>query len=63
VEFKKGRHLFHASDRASKVFFLQTGLVKVYHLSPGGLVTIFWFCSSGDLLGAARHWGFFSPAF
>jgi len=52
LEFKRGRHMFHARDRAAKVFFLQSGLVKVYHLSPGGLVTIFWFCSAGDLLGA-----------
>ena len=51
-EYKRGEHIFRAHDAANRVFFLESGLVKIYHLSAQGAVTIFWFCAPGDLFGA-----------
>jgi len=51
LQFKKGRHIFRAQDKATHAYFLQSGAVKVYDLNPNGLVTLFWFCLPGDLLG------------
>lgn len=51
-EYKRGEHIFRAKDLANRVFFLEGGLVKIYHLSARGAVTIFWFCAPGDLFGA-----------
>ena len=51
-EFRRGEHIFRAPDRATRVYFLESGLVKIYTLSPRGAVTIFWFCVPGDLFGA-----------
>jgi CRP/FNR family cyclic AMP-dependent transcriptional regulator len=51
-EYRRGEHVFHATDAANRVFFLATGLVRIYHLSPGGALTIFWFCEPGDMFGA-----------
>lgn len=51
-DYRRGEHVFRASDPATRVFFLESGLVKIYHLSPGGAATIFWFCAPGELFGA-----------
>lgn len=51
-EYRRGSHVFRASDAGSGVFFLERGVVKIYHLSAQGDVTIFWFCIRGDLFGA-----------
>lgn len=51
LEFKRGRHIFRAGDKATHAYFLQSGTAKVYELTPKGLVTLFWFCLPGDLLG------------
>lgn len=51
-DYRRGEHVFRASDPATRVFFLESGLVKIYHLSSAGSVTIFWFCAPGDLFGA-----------
>lgn len=51
-DFRRGEHLFRAHDLANRVYFLESGLVKIYHLSPRGALTIFWFCAPGDLFGA-----------
>lgn len=50
--FKRGATVFRADDRANKVFILDQGLVKIYHLSDQGEITIFWYCVPGDLFGA-----------
>lgn len=50
--FKRGKNIFGADDPADHVFFLERGLVKIYHLARGGEVTILWFCTSGELFGA-----------
>lgn len=51
-DYRRAEHIFRASDPANRVFFLESGLVKIYHLSPQGAVIIFWFCAPGDLFGA-----------
>ena len=49
---RKGQHVFRSDDDANQVFYLQNGLVRIYHRSPEGNATIFWFCAPGDLFGA-----------
>lgn len=51
-DYRRGEHVFRASDVANRVFFLESGLIRIYHLAPSGSVTIFWFCVPGDLFGA-----------
>lgn len=52
LDFKRGKTVFGADDRADHVFFLERGTVKIYHLGAQGEVAIFWFCLPGDLFGA-----------
>lgn len=47
-----GQHVFRSTDDANQVFYLQHGLVRIYHLSANSEATIFWFCAPGDLFGA-----------
>lgn len=49
---RKGQHVFRSDDDANQVFYLQHGLVRIYHRSSEGYETIFWFCAPGDLFGA-----------
>ncbi|MBX9811804.1 MAG: Crp/Fnr family transcriptional regulator [Burkholderiales bacterium] len=51
-EYRRGEHIFRAHDPANRVFFLESGLAKIYYLSQRGALTIFWFCVPGDLFGA-----------
>lgn len=51
-EYRRGTHLFRANDPANRIYFLERGMVKIYHLAPQGAVTIFWFCAPGDIFGA-----------
>jgi CRP-like cAMP-binding protein len=51
-DYRRGEHVFRANDVANRVFFLESGLIRIYHLSSRGSVTIFWFCVPGDLFGA-----------
>ncbi|TCS38012.1 CRP-like cAMP-binding protein [Paucimonas lemoignei] len=52
LEFRRGQMIFSADSAASHVYYLERGTVKVFQISPRGDVTIFWFCSAGDLFGA-----------
>lgn len=52
LEFRPRQMIFAADDPADRVFLLEQGMVKIYHLSPFGDVIIFWFCMPGDLFGA-----------
>lgn len=61
-EYRKGQHLFRADDPATRVFFLESGVVKIYHLSSQGAVTVFWFCVPGDLFGAGGITGSFEQS-
>src|ERR1035437_3368195 len=48
---RRGGNVFEARDPADNVFFLERGLVKIYHLAHTGEVTVFWFCIGGELFG------------
>src|SRR5690606_4181453 len=37
---------------AQRIYYLEQGRVKIFHLSVLGEVTIFWFCVAGDPFGA-----------
>lgn len=50
--FRKGQHLFHAEDDANQVFYMEDGMARIYHLSPEGELTIYWYCVAGELFGA-----------
>lgn len=52
LDFRAHARLFSADDPADRVFWLECGMVKIYHLSAAGDVTIFWICTPGDLFGA-----------
>lgn len=49
---RKGQHLFRADDDADKVFYLEDGMARIYHLSSEGELTIYWYCVAGELFGA-----------
>lgn len=51
-DYRRGTHIFRATDPANRIFFLERGMVKIYHLAPQGTLTIFWFCAPGDIFGA-----------
>lgn len=51
MKIRRGGSVFGAADPADHVYFLEHGLVKIYHLSSNGDVTIFWFCTDGELFG------------
>jgi len=51
MKIKRGGSVFGATDPADHVYFLEQGLVKIYHLASTGDVTIFWFCTEGELFG------------
>lgn len=50
--YERGEGIFSADDPARHVFLLDSGLVKIFHLSTQGEVIIFWFCMPGDWFGA-----------
>lgn len=52
LEFRRRQTIFSAGSDATHVYYLERGTVKIFQLSPQGDVTIFWFCSAGDLFGA-----------
>lgn len=51
-EVRRGEVLFRADDPAVRVYWLDQGLVKIFHLSPLGEIITFWFCVPGDPFGA-----------
>ncbi len=52
TEYRKNETIFTPTDPASRIFYLMSGMVKIYHVSAGGDPTIFWYCVPGDLFGA-----------
>ncbi|ACO78391.1 transcriptional regulator, Crp/Fnr family [Azotobacter vinelandii CA] len=51
-EYRRGSMVFRANDPASRIYMLEEGRVKIFHLSGQGEITVFWFCVPGDLFGA-----------
>ena len=52
ASYRRSQTIFMPTDAADRVFYLRSGMVKIYHLSAQGDPTIFWFCVPGDLFGA-----------
>ena len=51
---QKGDHVFRAGAPGHHVYFLRTGKVKIYQLSPLGREVILWFCFPGEIFGLAE---------
>lgn len=52
--YRKGEFIFRAGSPGRHVYFLQSGRVKIYQLSPLGREVILWFCLPGDIFGLAE---------
>lgn len=51
---EKGDHVFRAGAPGHHVYFLKTGKIKIYQLSPLGREVILWFCFPGEIFGLAE---------
>jgi CRP/FNR family transcriptional regulator len=51
---QKGDLVFRAGDPGHHVYFLKSGKVKIYQLSPLGREVILWFCFAGEIFGLAE---------
>lgn len=51
-KYGKGNYIFMAGDEGKQIFLLESGIVKIFNLSPAGTQTVFWFCVPGDVFGA-----------
>lgn len=50
----KGELIFQAGSAGHHVYFLETGRVKIYHLSSTGKEVLLWFCFPGEIFGLAE---------
>lgn len=50
-ELKRDQLVFGAGDAPDYVYIVQTGRVRIYHLSPAGRVVALWFCMPDDIFG------------
>ena len=50
--YVKGDYILMANDPGRRIFFLESGIVKIFNLSSNGTQTIFWYCMKGDVFGA-----------
>ena len=50
--YSKGDYILMANDPGRRIFFLESGIVKIFNLSSSGTQTIFWYCMKGDVFGA-----------
>jgi CRP-like cAMP-binding protein len=50
-DYHKGQHIFMSQDPATKIFYLDQGLVKIYDLTEDGTASIYWFGVPGDVFG------------
>ena len=55
VRFKKGEIIFNEGDRASAVFSIFRGVIKLYRPQPGRKEHIVRFMFPNDLIGLAEH--------
>lgn len=53
-QYRKGELVFHAGAPGHHVYFLKSGKVKIYQLSPLGREVILWFCFPGEIFGLAE---------
>jgi CRP/FNR family transcriptional regulator, cyclic AMP receptor protein len=50
----RGELIFKAGSAGDYVYFLESGRVKIYHLSPSGKEILLWFCFPGEIFGLAE---------
>lgn len=50
----RGELIFKAGSAGDYVYFLESGRVKIYHLSPIGKEILLWFCFPGEIFGLAE---------
>lgn len=50
----RGEFIFKAGSAGDNVYFLESGRVKIYHLSPTGKEILLWFCFPGEIFGLAE---------
>ena len=50
----RGEFIFKAGSPGDHVYFLVSGRVKIYHLSPTGKEVLLWFCFPGEIFGLAE---------
>jgi len=50
-ELKRNQVIFCAGDLPDYVYIVQSGRVRIYHLSTGGRVVSLWFCIAEDIFG------------
>jgi CRP-like cAMP-binding protein len=51
-KYVKGEYIFMANDIAKRIYYLNSGVIKIFNLSKHGSQTIFWYCTIGDIFGA-----------
>jgi CRP/FNR family transcriptional regulator, cyclic AMP receptor protein len=51
-DYARRDYIFMANDAGQRIFFLETGVVKIFDLSSSGGETIFWYCFPHDVFGA-----------
>jgi CRP/FNR family transcriptional regulator, cyclic AMP receptor protein len=57
LTFPRGSHLFVQGSRHAGTFFIRSGLVRTYYVSPDGKELTLAYWSVGDLLGAPDIFG------
>lgn len=55
--YKKTEFVFRAGDPGKHIYFLQSGRVKIFQVSPKGKEVILWFCFPGEICGLAEAAG------
>lgn len=55
--FAKEEFVFRVGDAGARVYFLQSGRVKIYQPAESGRDVILWYCLPGDIFGLAEAAG------
>ncbi len=55
--YPKNTVIFSPGDTGNLIYYVESGRVKIYNLSPGGREIIYWFCNPKDLFGLAELCG------
>lgn len=50
----RGELIFQAGSPGNNVYFLESGRIKIYHLSLTGKEILLWFCVPGEVFGLAE---------
>ena len=51
-KYAKGEYIFMSNDFAKRIYYLNSGIIKIFDLTKNGSQTIFWYCTIGDIFGA-----------